>query len=110
MKRFLPWLAGALVALPPAATAADPKPLGLAEAAEWARHFGQLEKDMDSLLAELFGAPAAAMDKWINPGRYVSGRDLVEAGLAEMIDLKTFRLFERNGAMRDNKKRAKAAH
>jgi len=36
MKRFLPWLAGALVALPPAATAADPKPLGLAEAAELA--------------------------------------------------------------------------
>lgn len=36
MKRFLPWLAGALVALPPAALAADPKPLGLTEAAELA--------------------------------------------------------------------------
>lgn len=84
--------------------------VGLAEAAEWARHFGQLEKDMDGLLAELFGIPTSAMDKWINPGRYISGRDLVDAGLAEMIDLKTFRLFERNGAARDSKKRAKVAH
>jgi hypothetical protein len=84
--------------------------VGLAEAAEWARHFGQLEKDMDSLLAELFGVPSSAMDKWINPGRYVSGRDLVDAGLAEMVDLKTFRLFEMNGAVRDRKKRVRVAH
>lgn len=83
--------------------------VGLAEAAEWARHFGQLEKDMDSLLAELFGVPAQSMDKWINPGRYVSGRDLVDAGLAEMVDLRTFRLFELNGAARDRKKRARIA-
>src|SRR5215813_9029284 len=27
----------------------------LAEAAEWARHFGKLETDMDQLLADLFG-------------------------------------------------------
>ena len=32
--------------------------VGLAEASEWARHFGQLEQDMDVLLAELFGVPA----------------------------------------------------
>jgi ATP-dependent protease ClpP protease subunit len=83
--------------------------VGLAEAAEWARHFGQLEKDMDGLLADLLGAPAEAMDKWINPGRYVSGRDLVDVGLAEMIDLKTFRLFEMNGAARDRKKRVRVA-
>ena len=49
--------------------------VGLAEAAEWSRHFGQLEKDMDSLLAELFGLPVAEMEKWIVPGRYVSGRE-----------------------------------
>ncbi|NIL97389.1 MAG: hypothetical protein GTO53_07220, partial [Planctomycetales bacterium] len=29
--------------------------VGLAEAAEWARHFGDLERNMDNLLAELFG-------------------------------------------------------
>ena len=59
--------------------------VGLAEAAEWARHFGQLEKDMDALLADLFGASRDMMDKWINPGRYVGGAELAAAGLAEMI-------------------------
>jgi len=71
--------------------------VGLAEAAEWARHFGQLESDMDRLLADLFGMPAVAMDKWINPGSYVSGRELAAAGLAELIELKSLRMFESNG-------------
>jgi ATP-dependent protease ClpP protease subunit len=59
--------------------------VGLAEAAEWARHFGQLEKDMDALLADLFNTSREMMDKWINPGRYVGGAELAAAGLAEMI-------------------------
>jgi len=59
--------------------------VGLAEAAEWARHFGQLEKDMDSLLADLFGVSHEAMDEWINPGRYIAGPTLAGAGLAELI-------------------------
>lgn len=59
--------------------------VGLAEAAEWARHFGQLEKDMDKVLAELFGSSIEIMDKWINPGRYVGGPELAEAGLAELV-------------------------
>lgn len=59
--------------------------VGLAEAAEWARHFGQLEKDMDALLADLFGAPRELMEKWISPGRYVGGPELALAGLAELI-------------------------
>lgn len=84
--------------------------VGLAEAAEWARHFGELEKDMDQLLADLFAVPMADMNKWINPGRYVSGRELVDAGLAEMLDIKTMRLFEMNGATRDRKKRMRVAH
>jgi ATP-dependent Clp protease protease subunit len=79
--------------------------VGLAEAAEWARHFGTLEKDMDQLLADLFGINMSEMNKWINPGRYVSGRDLVDAGLAEMVDFKTTRLFETNGAARTRKRR-----
>jgi ATP-dependent protease ClpP protease subunit len=61
--------------------------VGLAEAAEWARHFGQLEQDMDTLLANLFGVEPEIMRNWINPGRYVSGRDLAEAGMAELIEL-----------------------
>ena len=61
--------------------------VGLAEAAEWARHFGQLEQDMDALLAHLFGVSAEAMHDWINPGRYVSGRELAAAGMAELVEL-----------------------
>ncbi|HJQ82376.1 MAG TPA: ATP-dependent Clp protease proteolytic subunit [Lacipirellulaceae bacterium] len=61
--------------------------VGLAEAAEWARHFGQLEQDMDALLAHLFGVSAEMMRAWINPGRYVSGRELAAAGMAEMVEL-----------------------
>jgi hypothetical protein len=61
--------------------------VGLAEAAEWARHFGQLEQDMDALLAHLFGVSTEVMHEWINPGRYVSGRELAAAGMAELVEL-----------------------
>jgi ATP-dependent protease ClpP protease subunit len=61
--------------------------VGLAEAAEWARHFGQLEQDMDALLAHLFGVAVEVMHEWINPGRYVSGRELAAAGMAELMEL-----------------------
>jgi ATP-dependent protease ClpP protease subunit len=61
--------------------------VGLAEAAEWARHFNELERGMDELLAELFGVSWEFMNGWINPGRYVSGCDLVEVGLASMAQL-----------------------
>ena len=72
--------------------------VGLAEAAEWARHFGQLEKDMDQLLAELFGVPTETMAEWLNPGRYVTGRDLAEAGMADLIELAPMAAFKSNGA------------
>jgi ATP-dependent Clp protease, protease subunit len=83
--------------------------VGLSEAAEWARHFGQLEKDMDVLLADLFGIPMCDMSKWIHPGRYVSGRELVDVGLAELVDLKKLRVFDGNGVMQDRKKRVRVA-
>jgi ATP-dependent protease ClpP protease subunit len=59
--------------------------VGLQEAAEWARHFGSLERDMDRLLADLLGVDPEKLDRWINPGRYVSGREFAEAGLAELV-------------------------
>lgn len=65
--------------------------VGLAEAAEWARHFGQLEKDMDALLADLFGVAHETMDEWINPGRYVCGPELAKAGIAELLDFDQIR-------------------
>jgi len=78
--------------------------VGLAEAAEWARHFGHLETEMDQVLAGLFGTSQAEMSRWMNPGRYLSGRELAEAGVAELVDLKTLSLFERNGRPRDRKR------
>ncbi len=72
--------------------------VGLAEAAEWARHFGKLEGDMDQLLADLLNVPLKNMANWISPGRYVSGPELAEAGLAELVELKALRDFNLNGA------------
>ena len=82
--------------------------VGLAEAAEWARHFGHLETEMDHLLADLLGVPHPEIARWMHPGRYVSGPEFAGAGLAELDELKALRLFEKNGAARA-KGRAKAA-
>jgi len=62
--------------------------VALGEAAEWARHFEQLETDMDRLLARLLGVPRKKIADWIEAGRYVTGPELAEAGLAELVDLK----------------------
>jgi len=60
--------------------------VALTEATEWARHFGQLERDMDQLLARMLGAPPETIEKWVREGRYVGGPELAKAGLAELID------------------------
>src|SRR6185503_3622843 len=57
------------------------------EAAEWARHFAYLEQDMDGVLARLLGISAEKLAVWMKPGRYVSGHELAQAGLAEIIEL-----------------------
>ena len=72
--------------------------VGLNEAAEWARHFGQLERDMDKLLAELLDVPFDLMERWMTPGRYVSGKEMAEHGLAELVPLKRLNAFGQNGA------------
>jgi len=64
--------------------------VGLAEAAEWARHFQFLEAEMDRLLAELFEVPPDRLERWLSPGTYVTGRELAAAGLAEMLTLAPF--------------------
>lgn len=74
--------------------------VGLGEAAEWARHFGQLECDMDRLLVEMLGAPAALIEGWVAAGRYVTGTELVQAGVAEMIALKPLELPQRKRGSR----------
>jgi ATP-dependent protease ClpP protease subunit len=59
----------------------------LSEAAEWARHFGELETDMDRRLAQLLGMDLAVLKQWMHPGRYVTGSEAAEAGFADLIDL-----------------------
>jgi ATP-dependent Clp protease protease subunit len=80
--------------------------VGLAEASEWARHFGQLEQDMDMLLAQLFGVSADLMRKWIMPGRYVSGRELAEAGMAELVELDQIHLVHSSVAETEDRRPA----
>ena len=66
--------------------------VGIREATEWSRHFSSLELEMDSLLIRLFGIAedsdsASLIRKWCDEHRYVTGCELAEAGLAELIDL-----------------------
>ncbi len=68
----------------------------LGEAAEWARHFGELEIDMDRLLAQLLGVPDETIKQWVRPGRYLTGSEVAEAGIAEMIELSTLDLLRRD--------------
>jgi len=81
--------------------------VGIAEAAEWARHFGQLEHDMDGLLARLLGVELSVIADWLRPGRYVSGREFAAAGLAEMIELQAIpQIFTAPTAKRTRKSRS----
>jgi ATP-dependent protease ClpP protease subunit len=57
------------------------------EAVHWARHFAQLEDDIDDLQVRLFGAGEAQVREWTANGHYVSGPQLVAAGLAELLEI-----------------------
>ena len=57
------------------------------EAQEWARHFKEMERDLDELLARMFDTSRDQLAAWTRPGRFVTGTEMVEAGLAEMLDL-----------------------
>ena len=57
------------------------------EAVEWARHFKFMEEDTDRLLARLFGVTESKLAEWTRPGRFVTGAELVKAGLAKELDL-----------------------
>ncbi|NCY02940.1 MAG: hypothetical protein EBX36_08540 [Planctomycetia bacterium] len=72
--------------------------IGIREAAEWSRHFADLEREMDVLLCDLFGRSGPLIDEWSRTHRYVTGREMVAAGLAELIDLRPLpALFEKPG-------------
>jgi len=80
----------------------------LPEAAEWTRHFGRLEGDMDRLLARLLGISEAQLRRWNTPGRYMTGQELAEAGLVELADLEPLVLDARKRAPRPPKKKRRS--
>lgn len=57
------------------------------EAAQWASHFQWLEQQVDEMQARWLGIPLEVMKSWIAEGRFVIGRDLVELGAAQMLEL-----------------------
>lgn len=81
--------------------------VGLSEAAEWARHFGYLEKEMDHVLADLFKLPHDLVRGWMHPGRYLTGHEVAAAGIAELVTLDNLWPAHRNGRT-PRRKRAKA--
>jgi ATP-dependent Clp protease protease subunit len=63
------------------------KRVGAEEAYLWARHFEEMEKEVDNLQAKLFGAAEEQVRAWTRVSKYVTGAQVAEAGLAEMIEL-----------------------
>src|SRR5262245_28975767 len=57
------------------------------EAVNWARHFEQLEGELDEVQGQMFGSGAPQVRAWTADGRYVSGPEVAEAGLAELIEI-----------------------
>ena len=53
----------------------------------YARHFKLFETDLDDLISKLMNFPADKLAEWTRPGRFVSGPEMVEAGLAQMVNL-----------------------
>jgi ATP-dependent protease ClpP protease subunit len=63
------------------------KRVAAGEAMLWARHFDELEKGIDDLQARLFGAAEEQVRQWTASGHYVTGPEVVAAGLAELLEL-----------------------
>jgi ATP-dependent protease ClpP protease subunit len=63
------------------------KRVDAAEAVRWARHFDDLERDVDDLQVRLFGASEKQVRDWTVAGDFVTGPQLVAAGLAELLEL-----------------------
>ena len=63
------------------------KRVSSSEAFHWARHFEEMERDIDDLQARLFGAAEEQVRAWTASGQYVTGPQVVAAGLAELLEL-----------------------
>jgi ATP-dependent protease ClpP protease subunit len=56
------------------------------EASEWARHFAWLEERCDELLAQLLETDISQIQEWSRSSRYLSGQELADAGLVQILD------------------------
>ena len=57
------------------------------EAINWARHFEQLEREMDELLIRLLAPAGEQVRAWTSTVRYVSGAEIIDAGLADVLEI-----------------------
>jgi ATP-dependent Clp protease, protease subunit len=57
------------------------------EARYWATHFEDMERDIDELQARLFGTAQEQVRAWTANSQYVTGPEMVAAGLAKMLEL-----------------------
>jgi ATP-dependent protease ClpP protease subunit len=83
--------------------------VNLSEAAEWTRHFADLETSMDRVLAERFGVAPTLLAKWMRPGRYVTGPEFADAGPAELIELAPLGLASRDTRQHNTRRRRRPA-
>src|SRR5437870_7600983 len=63
------------------------KRVGSDEAYLWARHFDEMEKELDRLQAKLFGTAEEQVRAWTHGSHYVTGTEMVKAGLAEWLEM-----------------------
>jgi ATP-dependent Clp protease, protease subunit len=63
------------------------KRVAASEAVRWARHFEDMEREIDLLQARFFGVSEPQVREWTERGHYVTGPQLVAAGLAELLEM-----------------------
>ncbi len=63
------------------------KRVGAQEASNWAKHFEEMEREIDVLQEKLLGNGAEQVRAWIAGSQYVTGPQMVSAGLAEMLEM-----------------------
>lgn len=57
------------------------------EARHWASHFEELEQALDIFQTKLLGTAKDQVNKWVHEGRYLTGREVAAAGLAELMEV-----------------------
>jgi ATP-dependent protease ClpP protease subunit len=63
------------------------KRVGAVEAGLWARHFDDMEKEIDALQFRFFGAGEDLVREWTARSQYITGVQFAAAGLAELVEI-----------------------